>query len=194
MNETNSQSLFSDPRWIALLESMKDTDRKMKETAAQIDKVSKEQEKTDLQLKKLENLFTTQWGKLIESLCAPASLEVFKKKGIGISQIYRSAARGESPTGHRMEVDVILCNTTVAVAVEVKTTCRVQDVDHFLEQMKYFKECFRPFASCTVYPAITALKYNEKSDQYALSKGLFVLYPQGDGMFTLEEPQKRCEF
>ena len=185
--ETSSQALLSDPRWVALLESMKETDRRMQET-------DRKMQETDRKIQKLSELFTTQWGKLIEALCTPASLEVFKKKGIGITQIYRSAARGESPTGHRLEVDVILCDTDVAVTVEVKTTCRIQDVDHFLEQMKYFKECFRPFANCTVYPAITALKYNEKSDQYALSKGLFVLYPQGDGLFKLDEPEKRREF
>ena len=185
--ETNSQSLFSDPKWASLWEMIQATSEQMKETDRQM-------KETDKKIEKLNNLFTTQWGKLIEALCTPAALKVFEKTGIGISQIYRSAARGESPNGHRMEVDVILCDTDVAVVVEVKTTCRVEDVDYFLDQMNYFKECFPRFDDCKVYPAITAINYNEKSDKYALRKGLFVLYPQGDGLFTLEEPQKRCEF
>ena len=199
--ETNLDVLLSDPRWAALLESMKETDLKMKETAEQIKETGKQMKETDRKMKetyrkieKLSNLFTTQWGKLIESLCTPAALQVFEKTGIGISQIYRSAARGKSPNGHSMEADVILCDTDVAVVVEVKTTCRVEDVDYFLDQMNYFKECFPRFDDCKVYPAITAINYNEKSDKYALRKGLFVLYPQGDGLFKLEEPSCRCTY
>ena len=192
--ETSSQALLSDPRWVALLESMKETDRKIKETSEQMKETDRRMKETDRRIEKLDNLFTTQWGKLIEALCTPAALKVFEKTNIGISQIYRSAARGKSPNGHSMEVDIILCDTDVAVTVEVKTTCRVEDVDYFLEQMKYFKECFPVFANYKVYPAITAINYKEKSDQYALRKGLFALYPQGDGLFELKEPEKRCEF
>lgn len=185
--ETDSQALLSDPRWVALLESMKETDRRMQET-------DRKMQETDRKIQKLSELFTTQWGKLVEALCTPAALEVFKKTGIGITQIYRTDARGQAPCGHCIEVDAILCDTDVAVAVEVKTSCRVEHVDYFLDQMQYFKQCFPRFADCKIYPAIAAINYNEFSDKYALRKGIFVLYPQGDGLFKLEEPVQRCEF
>ena len=185
--ETNSQSLFSDPKWAGLWEMIQATSEQMKET-------DRKMQETDKKLEKLSNLFTTQWGKLVEALCTPAALQVFKKTGIGINEIYRTDARGQAPSGHCIEVDIIMCDTDVAVAVEVKTTCRVEHVDYFLEQMKYFKECFTAFSNYKIYPAIAAINYNEFSDKYALRKGLFVLYPQGDGLFTLEEPQKLCEF
>ena len=178
--ENSTQALGSMPDWGSLWKSVQETSKQMKET--------------DKKLEKLSNLFTTQWGKLIEALCTPAALQVFKKAGIDITQIYRTDARGQAASGHCIEVDIIMCDTDVAVAVEVKTTCRVEDVNHFLEQMKYFKECFHHFNNCKIYPAIAAINYSEYSDQYALRKGLFVLYPQGDGLFKLEEPKQRCEF
>ena len=162
---------------------MQETDRRMQET----DRRMKE---TDRRMKELQGLFTTQWGKLIEALTKPASLKLFKEKGIKITQIYRGAHFGEWDTG-AMEVDVILCNTVEAVAVEVKTTCKVEDVNYFMKQMEHFKEAFHPFDKCKVYPAIAALQYEENSDIYALKHGLYVLHANGDGLFSLTEPNNK---
>ena len=145
---------------------------------------------TDRRMKELQGLFTTQWGKLIEALTKPAALKLFKEKGIKITQIYRGAHFGEWNTG-AMEVDVILCNTIEAVAVEVKTTCKVEDVNYFMKQMEHFKEAFHPFNNCNVYPAIAALQYDENSDTYALKQGLYVLHANGDGLFSLTEPKNK---
>ncbi len=162
--------------WDEIKQAMAETDRRMKET--------------DRRMKELQGLFTTQWGKLIEALTKPAALKLFKEKGIKITQIYRGAHFGEYATG-AMEVDVILCNTTEAVAVEVKTTCKISDVQYFMKQMEHFKEAFHPFDKCTVYPAIAALQYDEDSDIFALKQGLFVLHADGEGIFSLTEPKNR---
>ena len=162
---------------------MQETDRRMQETDLRM-------KETDRRMKELQGLFTTQWGKLIEALTKPAALKLFKEKGIKITQIYRGAHYGEWNTG-AMEVDVILCNTIEAVAVEVKTTCKVEDVNYFMKQMEHFKEAFHPFNKCKVYPAIAALQYDENSDTYALKHGLYVLHANGDGLFSLTEPKNR---
>lgn len=162
---------------------MLETDRRMQET----DRRMKE---TDRRMKELQGLFTTQWGKLIEALTRPAALKLFKDKGFNITQVYRGAHYGEYTTGS-MEVDVILCNSAEAVAVEVKTTCKVEDIQYFMNQMEHFKEAFHPFDKCKVYPAIAALQYDEDSDIYALKHGLYVLHASGDDLFTLTEPKNR---
>lgn len=162
--------------WDEIKQAMAETDRRMKET--------------DRRMKELQGLFTTQWGKLIEALTKPAALKLFKDNGINITQIYRGAHYGEWNTGS-MEVDVILCNTVEAVAVEVKTTCKVEDVKYFMNQMEHFKEAFHPFDKCKVYPAIAALQYDEDSDIYALKQGLYVLHANGDGLFSLTEPNNK---
>lgn len=182
---------------------MKETDRKMKETDRQIKANAEQMKETDRQLNLTSqrvdklyqtvsqhySMYTSNWGKLIEALAKPACLELFKQQNIGITQVYQEARKGEFPDGS-MEVDVILCNTTVAVVVEVKTTCKVKDVDYFLEQMNHFKEAFHPFAQYTVYPAVAAIKYDEDSDKYAFRQGLFVLQSTGKDLFTLKAPEK----
>lgn len=169
---------------------MKETDRRMKETDRQQRKTEREIEELSKHVKQLSKMYTSNWGKLIEALAKPACLKLFKDLGIGITQVYQEARKGEFPDGS-MEVDVILCNTTVAVVVEVKTTCKVEDVDYFLEQMEHFKTAFHPFANYTVYPAVAAIKYDGDSDKYAFRKGLFVLKSTGKDIFTLKAPKDR---
>ena len=129
-------------------------------------------------------------GELIGALTRPAALKLFRDIGIDITHEYKEARSGEYATG-AMKVDVILCNTTEAVAVEVKTTCKVSDVQYFMKQMEHFKEAFHPFDKCMVYPAIAALQYDEDSDIFALKQGLFVLHADGEGIFSLTEPKNR---
>lgn len=164
---------------LEIREQMRETDRKMQET--------------DRRMKKLQDLFTTQWGKLVEALARPACLKLFSDLGIGITQVYNGPRKGKYYC-NEMEIDVILCNTTVAVAVEVKTTCKKEYIDHFLQQMEHFKETFHPFANYTVYPAVAALKYDEGSDIYAIKNGMFVLHANGEDMFDLVEPEIRKEY
>ena len=162
----------------------------MAETRLQMQETDRRMQETDRRMKELQGLFTTQWGKLIEALTRPAALKLFRNIGIDITHEYKEARSGEYATG-AMEVDVILCNTTEAVAVEVKTTCKVSDVQYFMKQMEHFKETFHPFAQYKVYPAIAALKYDEQSDLYALKQGLFVLHVVGEDLFSLTEPKNR---
>ena len=169
---------------------MKETDRRMKETDRQQRKTEREIEELSKHVKQLSKMYTSNWGKLIEALAKPACLKLFKDLGIGITQVYQEARKGEFPDGS-MEVDAILCNTTVAVVVEVKTTCKVEDVDYFLEQMEHFKTAVHPFANYTVYPAVAAIKYDGDSDKYAFRKGLFVLKSTGKDIFTLKAPKDR---
>lgn len=176
--------------WKEVLASVRETTEQMKETDRQQRKTEREIEELSKHVKQLSKMYTSNWGKLIEALAKPACLKLFKDLGIGITQVYQEARKGEFPDGS-MEVDVILCNTTVAVVVEVKTTCKVEDVDYFLEQMEHFKTAFHPFANYTVYPAVAAIKYDGDSDKYAFRKGLFVLKSTGKDMFTLKAPKDR---
>ena len=185
--ETNSQSLFSDPKWADLWKMIQATSEQMKETDRQM-------KETDKEIKELKNLFSTQWGRLVEALCKPSALKLFKDMGIGITHIYEGPRHGYTADEKEIEVDIILCNTTVAMATEVKTTCTVEDIVHFLEQMKRFKSAFHEFSSKTVYVAIAALRFDGCADKYAQKKGMFVIRATGEGVFAVEEPKQRLEF
>lgn len=212
MKEIISQELK--PSWselhamiLATSEQMKETDRKMQETDRQMKETDRRLEKlfreTDERINKTSKQieetnkryggFTNEFGKMIEELCKPAALKIFKAEGIDIDHVYEGSRR-ERVGEEEMEVDALLCNRTEAVAVEVKTTCFKKDVDYFFKKMKNFKIVFHEFEGKKVYAAIAAMRFANGSDKYAQRKGLYVLSPLSDGMFSLEKPSKREEF
>ena len=172
---------------------MKETDRKLeklfRETDERINKTSKQIEETN----KRYGGFTNEFGKMIEDLCRPAALKIFKAEGIDIDHVYEGSRR-EKVGEEEMEVDALLCNRTEAVAVEVKTTCFKKDVDYFLKKMKNFKKIFHEFEGKKVYVAIAAMRFANGSDKYAQRKGLYVLSPLSDGLFSLGKPNNREVF
>ena len=212
MNEMTSQEL--QPSWaelhamiLATSEQMKETDRRMQETDRQMQETDRKLEKlfretderlheTAMQIKEANKRyggFTNEFGKMIEDLCKPAALKIFKAEGIDIDHTYEGSRR-EKAGEEEMEVDALLCNKTEAVAVEVKTTCFKKDVDYFFKKMKHFKEVFHEFEGKKVYAAIAAMRFANGSDKYAQRKGLYVLSPLSDGMFSLEKPNNREVF
>ena len=178
---------------LATSEQMKETDRKLeklfRETDERINKTSKQIEETN----KRYGGFTNEFGKMIEDLCRPAALKIFKAEGIDIDHVYEGSRR-EKVGEEEMEVDALLCNRTEAVAVEVKTTCFKKDVDYFLKKMKNFKKIFHEFEGKKVYVAIAAMRFANGSDKYAQRKGLYVLSPLSDGLFSLGKPNNREVF
>lgn len=173
----------------ATSEQMKETDRRLQET----DRIVQETVKQLKESNKRYDVFANEFGKMVEDLCKPAALEIFKKEVPGIDHIYEGP-RHMRKDEEEMEVDVLLCNSTAAVAVEVKTTCFKKDIDHFLKQMRNFKTLFHEFKNKTLYLAIAAMRYANGSDQYAQRKGLYVLTPHSDGLFSMERPRNRKEF
>lgn len=180
IKEDRERLLESKLEWDAALKRMEETDAIAKQCLNET--------------KYLRNLFQTEWGRLIESLCTPAALKLFSDLDIGISHIYTEGRKAKDNGIDRMEADIILCNGSVAVVGEVKTTCTVKHVDRFLEKMKKFKTMYPEFSSKTVYAAVAAIKYNQSSDAYARNAGLFVIRTTGDGVFSMDQPKERLTY
>ena len=132
---------------------------------------------TDKRLKKLDELFTGQWGKLIESLVEGDLVRLLNQKGIKV-EATTTHLEGEYK-GQRGEIDIIAINGQEVVVVEVKTTLRTADVDHFIKQLKIFKNWRTEYKDKTVYGAVAYLKKNDGADIYAEKQGLFVIKATG---------------
>ncbi len=171
----------TDKQFKEIAKSFEETDRKFQKT----DKQFKE---TDKKIKDLSNLFTTQWGKLIESLVAPGCLNLFKNRGLEIEQSYRNIEVVKD--GKQMECDVLLVNSNELVVVEVKTTLRTSNVDEFIEKLKVFKKFFKQYKSYKVYGAVAALTFAEQSDTYAYRSGCFVIKSSGEGLVEIANDKK----
>jgi hypothetical protein len=154
--------------------------RMFAETDKRLDKRFKE---TDKKIKELANLFTGQWGKLIESLVKPSALKLFQERGIKVTETYQ---RLESyRNGSQMEVDILLANDVEAVVVEVKTTLKVEDVREFLEKLRQFTIFFPRYKGLIIYGGVVGIQIEEDADRFAYRRGLFVLTGSGEGMIRI---------
>ncbi len=148
-----------------------------KETNKKIQKLSDSQKETDKQLKKTENLFTTQWGRLVESLVEGDLVPILNQKGIKISNTFTNVKqRGR---GDDFEYDIIAANGEEIVVVEVKTTLRADSVKDFLGNLKKFTSRMPHYKNKIIYGAVAWLRAEQEADIHAEKQGLFVIRATG---------------
>ncbi len=157
---------------------MEETDRQMKET----DRRMKE---TDRRLKKAEGLFSTQWGKLMESLVEGDLVPLLKRRGIAVERTLQRVT--EKRDGEHFEVDILAINGAEVVVVEVKTTLRSEDVTRFVDKLKRFLEFCPEYRRHAVYGAVAYLKSDGTVDVFAERQGLFVIRATGSSASITNE-------
>ena len=153
---------------------LKETGHQIEETGRQINEVSKENKKRTA---KLEELFTGQWGKLMESLVNGDLIKLLNERNIEVEEI--SPDRKRSWNGQQYEFDIIAINGDEIVVVEVKTTLRSEDLENFMNKLKFFKKIFPVYSNLTIYGAVAYLKENEGMASRSEKKGLFVIRATG---------------
>ena len=72
--------------------------------------------------------------------------------------------------------------------IEVKTTLKVRQVDHFVRRMQEFTDLMPRYRGSTVYAAVAYLKADEASDSYAERQGLYVIRATGSSA-SITNPQ-----
>ncbi len=122
-------------------------------------------------------MFTNHWGKLVEALLRSGLQKLFRAHGIAVSEVSRNLEVFDPETGHKKaEVDVFLQNGGEDVAVEVKTTCRVDDVKEHIARLKLIRGLVKDYAKGKkLYGGVAALQYDSGADLFAEKKGLYVL-------------------
>jgi hypothetical protein len=159
----------------------KETDARFKETDARLDKLFRD---TDQKINRLEGLFGSQWGKMIEALVQPNALHLFQQRGIQVRYVYERAKSQRN--GRTLEFDLLLENSHEVVVIEVKSVLRVSDVNDFLADMSQFLDFFPRYRDYRVYAGVAGLDIVEDADRYAYRQGLFVLGVVGEGVVQIK--------
>jgi predicted transcriptional regulator len=179
--ETDKKFLETDKKFQETAVRFQETDRKFQET-------DKKFQETARKIDELANLFTSQWGKLIEALVEPGVLQLFRDRAINVKQTFRRAESRRN--GDTMEIDLLLTNDDELVVVEVKTTLKVEHIREFLDDLAQFPIFFPRYRNCAIYGAVAALHIEEEADRYAYRQGLFVLKPGKEGIIRILNDMK----
>ena len=187
-----SQPLNFDQVWLMFQETdkqfketdkqFKETDRQFKETKAQIKEndrmLSKRFKETDKKIKELSALFTSQWGKLVESLVEGDLIKLLNEKGIEVQQTLQRVKGNKD--GQNYEFDIIAVNGHEIVIVEVKTTLRVDDVNDFHEKLWKAKRYMPDYTNKKIYGGMAFITADGSSDRMAEKLGFFVIRDTGN--------------
>ena len=160
------------------LEEMREEEKQRRE---------KEGKKIDKRLKKLDRLFTTQWGALIESLVEGDLVNLLQ--GWNIPVRYTHSHSHGRRNGEHFEFDILAVNGEQVVVVEVKTTLRPEDVNHFTGKLAKFTVYAPEYRGKTIYGAVAYLKTSESAPVHAERQGLFVIRATGNSASIINNEQ-----
>jgi hypothetical protein len=147
------------------------TDKKIQAVTEHIDKLS-------INIGGLGNSL----GDITEGLLTTDLLERFKELNLDFDDALHNISIHERGNKRIVaEVDWLLLNTTIALVGESKTQMTRGDVDkHIIRMKKLSNQQNGLIGGKKLYGAMAGLKINNKTKEYAKSKGLFVLEPSGD--------------
>ena len=161
-------------------ERQKEYERKTEETRRFIREVSEQQKETYRKLGELGNRF----GELAEHLVAPGIVDKFNALGFNFSDVSRDHEIKDPVTKKFLaEIDIMLENGDIVIAVEVKSKLKNPDVDKHLTRMEVLRRRADRRGDNRKYRGAiaTAILTNE-ARSYAHKAGLYVLEQSGDTM------------
>ena len=174
MEKERHQSPATPEEIWAILREIAERQRKADQEYQREKKIAKQR------INKLEELFTTQWGKLVESLVEGDLHRLLNDRGIVVHDTAeRRKGKLDKPLTEQYEFDIIATNGEDVVVVEVKTTLRVKHVKEFLWELDQFTEWLPEYRDRRVYGAVAYIKVVEEAEKYAAHQGLFVIRATG---------------
>jgi hypothetical protein len=180
--ETDRRMKETDRRMKETDQQMKETDRRIKETERLIERLTK---KTDKQLGELGNRF----GELAEHLVTPNITEKFRALNYTFTKAGPDVKFTDTRGKTLAEVDVWLENGEFALAVEVKSYLRIQDVKDHIKRMEVLKRYMEERQdSRKLLGAVAGAIVRAPVRSYALEKGFYVIEQSGDTV-KIEAPE-----
>ncbi len=164
---------------------IQETGKQIKEMGERVDKVSQNVEEVSKNVGDL----TGKWGKFVEGLVAPGAVRIFRERAIEVKQTY---TRAESQRdGETMEIDVLVVNDGYVIAISVKSTLKVEDVNEHINDLGGFYKFFPDHADRKLIGAVAGIVIEEEADKYAYRKGLFIITQAGENIKILNDEKFR---
>ena len=169
-----------------ILESDRKLDMSIEKSRLEFDerlkKSQKESEKNRRDFNKRLGQITGTWGKFVAEMVKPRIIKLFKDKGIPIKTTLQNVV-GLLGDENYYEIDLLLINSKIAVAVEIKSSLSVDDVKEHLERLEKIQKV-QPeridLSGATLMGAVAGMIVENDADKYAYKQGLYVLRQKGN--------------
>jgi len=158
----------------------KETDKKFQKTDKDLQELRKLQAENSRQMGGLHSSF----GQLAEHLVAPGIEKRFNKLGYHFDAIAtRGATIKDKKRNHLTEIDILLENEKITIAVEVKAKPAIQDIDHHIKRLEILRNYRRRINDKRkILGAIAGAIYDVKVKEAVSEAGFFVIEQSGDTM------------
>jgi hypothetical protein len=179
--------------WAALMETGKKIDKigeRVDRTSETIDKLGEKVDRVTANVGGLNN----SMGDLIETLFAPHLGEKFDAYNYDLKRIFNRVPIYDDNSRLRSDIDILLSNTTVCMAVEVKRWLeRTDHVDEHIKRMQLIRQ-YPPaeVKGKKLLGAIVGAVVTPEAREYAEQNGFFVLELTGEDVRLLE-PSKNFQ-
>jgi hypothetical protein len=173
-------------------QSIKATDQQIARTDQQIARTDQQIARTDRQIartgKQIGDL-GDRLGEIVEHLMSPKLYKKFAALGFRFNHSSRNHELEDHHGKSLTEIDVLLENGEYAMAVEVKTRLRMEDVRDHLKRMEILRQVADEHGDRRKYLGAVAGAVVPKAVlQYALKKGFYVIIPSGETV-DIEVPE-----
>ena len=156
---------------------MQETERQMKEHLAETERVMKERSAVlSKQLGELGN----RLGEFVEQMVAPAVVRLFQEQGLEVHEFFSNVTSKRN--GEGVEIDLLVVNDGVLVAVECKSQLTIADVDSHLKRMEKLKRLLPLYKNHRALGALATMVASDEVKAYAQEKGFYVLCQNGEGI------------
>ena len=128
-------------------------------------------------------------GSMVERIMTPDLPRKFKPLGFTFDKI--TTIKWATNGNIYAEIDGLLENGTQAMAVEVKTTLEIEDINDHLKRMEKIRKYADEHGDKREFLcAIAAMIVKPKPKEYALKQGLFVIEPSGEDVKVIKPETK----
>jgi regulator of replication initiation timing len=168
-----------------LHEIQKETERTLKESQDEAWKAIRETQQAVKETQKNIGGLNNTLGSLVERIMTPDLPRKFKPLGFTFDKI--TTIKWASAGNIYAEIDGLLENGAQAMAVEVKTTLEIEDVNDHLKRMERIRKYADEHGDKREFlGAIAAMIINPKPKDYALKNGFFVIEPSGEDVKVIK--------
>jgi len=148
-----------------------ETNKQMQETDKRIDRIAKQMGGVSGRL-----------GEFVEEMVKPAAVRLFQDRGLDVHQVAKNLVAYNDDGQFESEIDLLVVNKAVAIAIECKSKLSIDDVKEHLERLDRFKQHFPQYVGYQVLGAVASMVIPDEVGRYAYQKGLFVMAQSGQGI------------